>query len=127
MTCPRCDALARQLADVRDELEAYKAHARETPKGVTDEYVAYRRLLGVAGASVRLLEALLAKPGAVLSPDAALRITSGQREVTTNVAQVQMHRLRKALQAHGLTVRTMWGAGWYLTPDDAARIRELIA
>ena len=127
MSCPRCDALARQLAEARDELAAYKAHAREIPKGVTDEYAAYRLKLGVAGAPIRLLEVLLAKPGAVLSAEAALRITSGQRDVTTNVAQVQMYRLRRALEKHGATVRTMWGEGYYITPDDAARIRELIA
>jgi len=116
MTCARCDSLARQLAEAQDELDAYREYARELPP-VSDDYVAFRRIL----------ETLLAKPGTVLSINAAGRIASGLRDVSSNVAQVQVCRLRKALRPHGVTVRNMHGAGYYITPDDAAKIKALAA
>lgn len=127
VTCSRCDSMARQLAEARDELAAYKAYAREIPKPLTDDYAAFRRVFGVAGAPTRLLEALMAKPGALVSVEAAGRIASGLRETTGNVARVQICRLRAALRPHGISVRTMWGAGYWIDPEDAAKVRELTA
>ena len=124
MTCARCDSPARQLAEAKDELEAYRHYERDLPP-VSDEYVAFRRVLGITGAPARILETLLAKPGAVLTMTAAGRLASGLRDVSSNVAQVQICRLRKALRPHGVTVKTMSGAGYCVTPDDAAKIKAL--
>lgn len=127
VTCPRCDIMARHLAEARDELAAYKAYAREIPKPLTDDYFAFRRFFGVAGAPTRLLEALIAKPGALISVEAAGRIASGLRETSSNVAQAQISKLRAALRPHGISVRTMRGAGYFIPPEDAAKVRELTA
>lgn len=43
------------------------------------------------------------------------------------VISVYAHRIRNQLAPHGVTIATVWGFGFEITTDDAAKVSQLIA
>lgn len=86
----------------------------------------YRR--GVAGP---LLGLLLARP--FVSADVAYdtlyggRPEADQPKSGNNCVSVMIYHLRQTLAPHGITVRNLWGQGYYLDDADKEKLRALIA
>jgi hypothetical protein len=38
-----------------------------------------------------------------------------------------MHRLRRQLAPHGITIESIWGHGYHLDPENRARLTSMIA
>lgn len=121
--CRECEGLRAQLAEAREELAAwrdYRAPGTEPPT------VALQRL-GLSPQRAAILWRLTESSGRVVPHGAlydALEATPRTRKpVTRESLNVQLHHLRKA----GWPVRFVPDAGYAVTPETAARVRELVA
>jgi DNA-binding response OmpR family regulator len=115
------------MAEVKDELDAYRANEREATAPLSETYVAVKRRFGLVPAGARILVELLDNAGRVVRNARIDRLAAKGDDVTSNVGGVQLCRLRAALRPYGLTIETIWGEGVLLDAQNAARIRDLTA
>lgn len=67
-----------------------------------------------------VLETLLAKAGKVVSKENLIEhLYSHDEEASSNAIEVYVHRLRKKIEAAGVTIRTIRGIGYLLDNSDA--------
>jgi len=73
------------------------------------------KYLELSAREVSLLELLLQRIGRMLSKDSiADQLSSLGEELSTNAVGISIHRLRKKLEEHGITIRSIRGLGYRL-------------
>lgn len=50
----------------------------------------------------------------------------GKKETSTKMSDVVICHLRKRLKKHGVVINTIWGSGYYITPEQRKIMRDLI-
>jgi two-component system, OmpR family, response regulator len=114
------------------ELEARMRAVTRRAYGAADDNVTVGRLaLDSAGQRVmldgsalelssrefRVLEMLMTRSGRVISKEALIqRLYGWDREVSKNVVEIYVHRVRKKLKSAGVNIRTVRGLGYLLEP-----------
>lgn len=127
--CSRCDTLQRRLRETQDELDAWRAQATAKPSGDTERVGRWADRLDISVRHARALIALCAKPGrtftrADLFP--ILLVDGNDSEAEDRAVDTHIKRIRRGLEAAlGPTkwVRTIYGLGYLIQPEQAARIR----
>ena len=112
-----------QLREAVAWLTSQLAEARNEPS-----HVALKRVLGLPGQAAKLLCVMLARPGKTVTfasfEDLVLADEHGDvhQETTRNIVRVQLCRVKAGLKALGAPdgIRSVWGAGYYVTPELAA-------
>ena len=127
MTCDRCISLTRELREARELIAEY-----ERPDAtVTPEVQRVRKWLGrpTRIQTAKMLMALLKSPGQIVSNDRlAFAMDYDGDAPVTRILSVHSSHLRKSLQNKGLprSVRTGYGAGRWIDPNNAALITAAI-
>ncbi|GAW42441.1 hypothetical protein SH203_02857 [Brevundimonas sp. SH203] len=146
MGCARCDALARELAEAREELRAWEDYDRDNGRVDADEdrlarwRQAYR---GLSIGGVLALMALADRPDRIVSRDGVLRASrrgsvKPVEECQARLAAVLICKARASLRVRAQDGRLpdvfgtrtggidlTWGAGWTLSSRNAAAVRAL--
>ena len=124
-------ALRVRVRELEDEIAAWREFDRDDLSSAeTWECIdALRRKLGVYPRHARLLMAMAASPGRILSKVALTRAQGSYEDANIQSANVSIVLCRKSLSAHGFTsaIETVWGCGYRLTPEGAAFINTIIA
>lgn len=69
----------------------------------------------------RILEALVLRAGSILRKDQLIHLLSGPRnEVSANLVEVYIHRLRRILESADIQVRTIRGVGYSLCAQESS-------
>ena len=119
------------LASARYALGEMQLRVQDMAGRDEGEVEALREALGLSPTGARLLQFLMtggvkrymAIAAACLPKDLeSYEFKSG----FPHVLCVQAARLRQALRAHDIKLRTSWGVGHYLDPADIARIRTML-
>ncbi len=132
----RVGALEAENAQLREELNAYRANERGDTRSDEDlrREVAIRRFLGMraqpnarnvgAGPSAILLH-LIDRAGHTVSREVLYGLRHDQ-DGNSRVIDVQVCTLRRALEAHGHpdAITSVWGRGYMLDRDVAERLRR---
>lgn len=147
MSCARCDALAREAADLRAEVEAWRANDADTimDEAAADRLARWKVSLGpISHGEVILVLTLVDRVGRVCSADRLVKMlrTSPFARVEDpqpKLAQVYVCRVRakfrrmaKAGQlpsrfaAIDAGILTHWGQGWSMADMDAAAIKLFV-
>lgn len=85
-----------------------------------------RRVFGIAPQQAKLLVSLM--DGRQRSHD-SLRVVlwpNADDEPDSNVLQVHVAILRKALRAHGISIGTLWSYGWQMSDADCTKAKALL-
>lgn len=94
-----------------------------------DKHVAVKLALGIPGQGAKLLCAMLARPGKTITFSSfytfALADEYGivEQDTPRNILRVQLSRVKSRLRELGAPekgVRSVWGVGYYVTPELAA-------
>lgn len=136
MSCTGCEARDRTIADLTEELAAWKDYGpREmVTEGALARREAWRRVLGLSNSEAVLLLTLVDRAGVVLSRDALLdrhlanRVVSRSEEPEAKIIDVYLCRLRIKLRAHGVTgaIRNRYGVGYFIEVEAAERLRAMV-
>ena len=129
----------RQLRERVEELEEEVRQLREQLHGqlpTTERVVQVRDMLGVLRGEVYVMLALLERSPRVVTKEQLLstyahysQLVGGGRDVIDldhRQMTVRVHRLRKALRPHDVNIRTIWGTGYLLSVEGAAKFRALM-
>lgn len=131
MTCPDCNRLSAELARLQDLLAAWEARdAQEVADARRiDRMGHWQSVLGLSASEVRVLLALVDRPGVTFAAEHLLKLVRTPRRraasVGSNLMEVMIYRLRLALRAAGLdcAIETIRGAGYVVWPEAAQTIR----
>jgi two-component system cell cycle response regulator CtrA len=120
MTMP--DERDREIDSLRDALEAMRTALTEEP-GL--------KLIKVAGLtySERLMVGLLVRRGRVRR-DQFMTVLYAERpdhEPNDKIVDVLICKIRKKLKPYGVVIKTVWGAGYELTPESREIVKKMIA
>lgn len=136
MSCARCDQLARDLADAREELEAWRANDRAEGRADIDlsRHTRWADLIGGTGQRVGILLSLLDRPGLPVSYQ-RLAERLGE-DVTVETVKVQLWHLRRCIKRRATQGRlprryaaldggitTHWGLGVSIAADAARELK----
>ena len=137
MTCARCDALAADLAAVREELAAWEAHdAGEGRAERSLERIGrWQDRFRLTVSEAMILLALVDAGGRPVTTETLKKVTRHRpgadhaREVESNVVQILICRLRKALDRDGLgdVVQTLRHVGYLVSPLGALALKSRVA
>ena len=129
----------RQLRERVEELEEEVRQLREQLHGrlpTTERVVQVRDMLGVLRGEVYVMLTLLERSPRVVTKEQLLstyahysQLVGGGRDVIDldhRQMTVRVHRLRKALRPHDVDIRTVWGIGYLLSVEGAAKFRALM-
>lgn len=73
------------------------------------------KILDLSAREVALLEILLQHLGRLMSKDQIAELITGwEEELTSNAIAISIHRLRKKLEEHGITIQSIRGLGYRL-------------
>lgn len=73
------------------------------------------KILDLSAREVALLEILLQRPGRLMSKEQIADLLTGWgEELSSNAVGISVHRLRKKLDEHGITIRSIRGLGYRL-------------
>lgn len=118
MTSSREQQLEDRIAELEHELGARPAFSM-------------RRLLGCTGwpkVCDVLLGLLLARD--LVTREGAYTVMYGARaeseQPNIKILDVMVVRIRQRLRPHNISIETEWGVGYYITPDNKAKLRALI-
>jgi DNA-binding response OmpR family regulator len=76
-------------------------------------------VLDLSGREVAVLDILLRRLGRIVSKEQLMdQLSSWDAEVTANAVGISVHRLRKKLEQHGLTIRAVRGLGYRIETSD---------
>lgn len=124
---PAADELTRLRAEnrvLREELEEWRRS-----DAVDDEEIVadWRLKLSLTPQAVRTLRLLMASPGRFV-PRLVIHNEISFKGEHPNLVSVNVHRVRACLAKRGLTkaVLSAWGHGYKITPEAAAKIREMV-
>jgi DNA-binding response OmpR family regulator len=79
------------------------------------------RVVSLSAHEVGVMEILVRRFGRAVSKEQLVeQLYSYEREVSQNVIEVYVHRLRKKIAGAGVTVRTLYGRGYVLEPDEVS-------
>lgn len=133
MTCARCDALARENAELREEVAAWRGHEDDLRKG---EAVAerIRRLRGVlpmtgshAVGAAKLLLVMIDRPGQVVGRERLLGVVASDPQAPPEMKALSVYMCfaRKAVAGGGFgnPIETVWGQGYRFAPQEAHELR----
>lgn len=85
----------------------------------TREAAIENAILDLSAREVGVLEILLRRLGGIVSKEQLMdQLSSWDEEVTPNAVGINVHRLRKKLEPHGLTIRAIRGLGYRLEKSD---------
>ncbi|WDR03643.1 helix-turn-helix domain-containing protein [Devosia algicola] len=117
-----------ELRERVDILEAENDYLKRLLGRDADEAFieAARTTLGIPPACCRMLWALVS--GKSGKKEALLRacVKNMYDEPDIQVVDVHMCRLRKVLRPHGVTIDTIWGFGFRMTPESCAKVKALL-
>lgn len=94
-----------------------------------DKHVAVKLALGISGQGAKLLCAMLARPGKVATFNTLYTLALAdeygivEQDGPRNILRVQLSRVKSRLRELGAPekgVRSVWGVGYYVTPELAA-------
>jgi len=110
-----------------DEVFALKERVRDL-EALVGLHWAPPRVLGLTRTQAQLF-GLLIRHRTLCTYEMILTALYGERTDPPGVEVIRAHitHIRRLLEPHGLTVRRLWGSGYYLTPEDIARIDALYA
>lgn len=118
----------RKLMDENDDLRAENIALRKAMGAFeTDEFVIRcKERLGLRKSSARLLHILMV--GKAKNKQAIWRaycgFTSHRPEI--KIIEVLICHLRRALQPHGITIKTDWAIGYSISPADRVKLDAII-
>lgn len=136
--------LRAQVADLTEEVEAWRAHDRDGAKAaITTQREAEVRSrvlalkpssragVGFGGAIIRLLIVFMDNPGRLLTKHEIYKliVSDVDAERDTKTVDVRVCHVRHVLQWCGLPrtgVETVWGRGYRLQTDAAERLKEVL-
>lgn len=77
----------------------------------------------------KMLGAIVAQPGQCTQKNLHTILYNGRYDDAPdlNCVQVQMVNLRKALRPFGVKIGSKWGFGYFITPDNIAKLNALYA
>ncbi len=119
---------ARRQAEAREAAEHVRreSEARESESEATERLAVVMRAFGLTKAEAQFMQALL--PGRAVTKEALYAaIDRRDDEVDIKIVDVLASKVRKKLRPHGVEIETVWGTGYRLAPDMAARAEVLIA
>lgn len=145
MSCPNCAALRAQVAELKEELAAWKAYDEGHRHG-PDPIVAdrWRAALNARPGATRIIMALAARPDRLFSREAIIQAAKSGvgRELDepcrhlanvyvcharTALAQLAMQgRLSPAFAGPAAGIKTHWGHGYSMTPAAARELERLV-
>jgi DNA-binding response OmpR family regulator len=133
MSCARCEALARENAELREELGAWRGQDDDDRRSeaLVDRIARLRRVLPVevhhGSGTAKLLLALIDRPGQLVGRERLLRIVARDADnpPESKIVDVYVCNARKALRLSGFpeAIETIWGGGFRLAPDVARELR----
>lgn len=131
--CERCDLLAAELAQMKDELAEWRRQASEGRSVVVHGEVRDRwsRALRLAPLLSQAVILLVERQGRVVSYDAIARATCVHYDdlaAPSTSAKVTVHKVRRAMEAIGISdaIETVWGVGYRMRPNAAAALRRVV-
>lgn len=140
MSCPRCDQLARELREAREELEEWRrlggredaAEADLTRLHALQAWLRdpYLPRSVSRPQAARLLQALVARAPEFCSPDRLAHVCGvGFDANAKSILRVNVTNVRKSLEALGLPVEieNSHGHGWRISREHAALVKAAAA
>lgn len=111
--CPNCQAL-------RDEIEVLKR--------ALGDAIWIPIAFHLTPTAEKVLRLLISRDGTV-TDDQFLDVlyTMKLDEPVSDIVGVYVCKLRKVLKPHGISIGTKWGRGYYMMPEDKAKIAALVA
>lgn len=131
--CERCDRLAAELAQMKDELAEWRRQASEESSVVVHGEVRDRwsRTLRLPPMLSQAVILLVEREGRAVGYEAIARATSrhyGDLAAPSTSAKVTVHKVRRAMKAAGVSdgIETVWGVGYRMRPNAAAALRRVV-
>lgn len=131
--CERCDLLAAELAQMKDELAEWRRQASEESSVVVHGEVRDRwsRTLRLAPMLSQAVILLVEREGRAVGYEAIARATCrhyGDLADPCVSAKVTVHKVRRAMEAVGVSdgIETVWGVGYRMRPTAAAALRRVV-
>lgn len=131
--CERCDLLAAELAQMKDELAEWRRQSSEESTVVVQGEVRDRwsRTLRLAPLLSQAVILLVEREGRAVGYEAIARATCrryGDLAAPPTSAKVTVHKVRRAMEAVGVSdgIETVWGVGYRMRPDAAAALRRVV-
>lgn len=137
MTCARCEAHAVRIAELEEELAAWKAYRADEANlaGDLERLDRWRRAFRVTASRALMLMLMVERAGSIVTrrqlvAAASLAPGSGSSDPddrNPKVADVYLCRIREALARHHLgKVETVWGCGWRMSAETAAAVKAFV-
>lgn len=131
--CERCDLLAAELAQMKDELAEWRRQASEERSVVVHGELRDRwsRTLRLAPLLSQAVILLVEREGRAVRYDAIARATCRHFDDLADPctsAKVTVHKVRRAMAAVGINdgIETVWGVGYRMHPNAAAALRRVV-
>lgn len=114
---------AQEIARLREQLDDALYQIRLL-KGEPQPFDLMTRL-GLTRTEAQIVQLLMQRGRA--TKDAIFQVLYSDRHPDEipgdNLVAVLMTRIRKRLKAHDVTIETLWGVGYSITPDNVARLK----
>ena len=132
MSCSACEAKDRTIADMAEELAAWRAgrQTEDASSEAAERRDRWQRRMGLAPATARMLIALVDSAPRPLSFDRLVEAAVPGREAgdlthVENLARQYVSHARRSLKAQGLTLtlRPVWREGYVVEVAEAATLR----
>ena len=83
---------------------------------------------GITSYESRALHAIARGNGSPVTQEriAAFIYSSQHHDRDAKIVDVYVCKIRKKGERHGLTIRTIYKFGWYMSPEDCARVRRYL-
>ena len=132
--CASCEAKDRQIADLTDEVEAWKHADRRRSEAVSSSQrlVDWRTAFNLTNTEALLLLSFVDRAGRLMDRDAGMAVLSGTfargDEPCSNVLAVYLSRARSKLKAAGQerVIRNRWGLGWVMPLEAIERLSAVV-